>query len=203
MTKPRIPLLLVLGVFTGLSAISCGGGDNPAAPAAKAPDAVASFGESGADAAGLGDINTVNVIQGWTITDGCADGKGIRARLWEARPPLVLTGRFTRIFATRNSLGSLRFRLICIRGYNSCIGADTNPLTGTIWGVGLNAERRPAKPFCRVCTTRATSIRLICPRRADGAIEPQLVEGDDAGLDVSGSSVSEDVDEGLAGFDVE
>ncbi len=74
-----------------------------------------------------------------------------------------------------------------------------------MWGVGLNAERKPAKPFCKPCSTSGVNMRLICPRRADGAFDAQLVEGDGADLDadVSGSSLSEDVDEGLATFEVE
>lgn len=199
--KARIPVLLVLCMFTALGSVSCGGGDNPAAPEAKAPTAATTVGEGSVGASGAGDINTATAIQSWAIQDACSDGRGIQARLWEASG-LRLTGRYTRVLKTRGSLGTLRFRLLCLRGMGSCMGATTNPASSTVWGVGLNAERRPAKAFCKACASNSISMRLICTRRADGSTDAQLVESlDDALADgVSDSSVS---DEGLATFEIE
>jgi hypothetical protein len=184
---------LVLGVCgAGLVAWSCGRQENPVAPAS---DRTAAAPADGAAAASgrLPDVSTVNATQGWTVRDGCSDGKGLTFRLWEAKG-LALTGRATRVFKTKSG-GAPHFNLVCVKGNNDCIGADTNPVTGAVWGVGLYAQKRAAKPFCRVCAAGSVSLTLVCRKAANGAIEPQLVE--DGGLDASGfdlgaSSFSED-----------
>lgn len=199
--KARIPLFLALGVFTALGSVSCGGRDNPAAPEAQAPTG-ATTGEGSAGASGAGDFNTATSTQNWSIQDACSDGKGIRTRLWEAIA-LRLTGRATRIFATRSNLATVRFRLLCVRGTNSCMGATTNPASSLMWGVGLNAERRPAKAFCKPCATNSIAMRLICVRRADGLVDAQLVDALDDSAFADGVSDSSVSDEGLATFETE
>jgi hypothetical protein len=141
------------------------------------------------------DVNAVNATQSWTVQDACNDGRGIRVRLWEAKL-LKLTGRATRIFATRSNLGTLRFRLVCVKGNNSCLGATTNPATGVMWGVGLNAERRPAKAFCKPCSTTGVNFRLLCARGLNGDFATQLVEDAEGPADggLESSAVSDEGD---------
>lgn len=198
MQRRQVPILLVPAVLVGLFAVGCGRDDNPVAPPAPALGPAAA--EGGASSSSLGDVNTATAIQSWTIQDACSDGKGIRTRLWEAIG-LRLTGRATRIFATRSSLGAVRFRLLCVKGTNSCMGATTNPASAAIWGVGLNAERRPAKAFCRACSTTAASFRLTCTQRLDGSLDAQLVEDDLGAAD--GVDAASAIDEGLATFEAE
>lgn len=197
MKKMRIPWLLAVGALT-LSSVRCGtGSENPAALQAPASGVVA--GESGSAAASGLPIDAATATQPWTIQDACSDGKGIRTRLWEANR-LKLTGRVTRTFATRTSLGTLRFRLLCVKGTNSCLGATTNPASALMWGVGYNAERKPALAFCKACSGSGVTMRLVCVRRADGSFGSSLVEdlgGAEPDGDLSASSLS---DEGLADF---
>jgi hypothetical protein len=198
--RKSLAFSVAAGLLAGLITIGCGGSQNPAAPQVAAPPAAAGGDGAASASSRLPEGDAATSVQSWSIQDACSDGKGIRSRLWEAIN-LRLTGRYTRIFSTRSNLGTVRFRLLCVRGTSGCMGATTNPPSATIWGVGLNAERRPAKAFCKPCSGTAVNLRLLCARRLDGGFDSQLVEdefGEDPAGDVAGSSLD---DEGLASFD--
>jgi hypothetical protein len=191
---------LVLILSCSFAAVRCGEDRNPAAPEAAVPNAALGGGTASSASAGAG-VATAMAAQPWTIQDACSDGKGMRVRLWEAIG-LQLTGRYTRIFQTKSNTGTVRFNLLCTKGRSACVGGTTNPVSSTVWGVGLNAEKKAAKPFCRVCSATAANVRLLCPKRVDGGLDLVLEEGDFAS-DLGASSSSDVEDEGTASFDGE
>ena len=120
MKTRRAPLMLAAVAIAALASLRCGQAESPAAP--QEPTAAAVTDDAGAaNASSLPDVDSVAAIQSWSIQDACSDGKGIRARLWEA-VGLRLTGRATRIFTTRSNLGTVRFRLQCVRDLAQEVG---------------------------------------------------------------------------------
>jgi len=179
--KARVPILLILGVFAGLSAISCGGGaknTNPAGPGSAAPATAAAPSTDGdsADLTGGSDVSASGAsIQTWHLKDACVDGRGIRYRLFDMN-----TGARTKQFKIRSG-SSQNLRVLCNTGHKICVGATQDPPHGIQWGVGLDGSGKISAPACATCSSRSKNVTFLCRKKSAGSLD--VFGGDDEDLD--------------------
>ncbi len=179
--KARVPILLILGVFTGLTAISCGGKDaNPAGPGASPPAAASAptTDDDSVDLTGGAEVSASNHISvmPWSLKDACNDGKGIRYKLFD-----IDTGARTKLFKIRSNSSS-NLKVFCFTRDKICVGAAPDGKGGDSWGVGINGDGSPSNPSCAACSSRTKRVTFTCKKK-NVAASSDLFGGGDEFLD--------------------
>ena len=92
----------------------------------------------------------------WTLTDGCADSRGISVRFFDrTRGGYSPSGSSYSI----PSGGTKKLTFSAQRGSQLCIGAQTDPATSSSWCVGFNGDQSPSSSLC--CATVPSSGKLV------------------------------------------
>ena len=175
--KARVPILLILGVLAGLTAISCGGKNaNPAGPAGLPPAEAAAptTGDDSVDLTGGSEVSASSLsIMPWSLKDACSDNLGIRYKLFD-----IASGARTKLLRIRSN-GSSNVRVLCVTGRKICVGATQDPPRGTSWGVGINGDGRANLASCAACSSRTKRVTFLCRKKAAPGLADSFGEDDE------------------------
>ncbi len=179
--KARVPILLILGVFTGLAAMSCGGAknSNPAAPGGSAPAAASAptADDEDVDLTGGAEVSASNhiSIMPWSLKDGCSDNLGIRYKLFD----VTRGGRFrTRLLKIRSN-SSVNIRVACFTRDKICVGATQDPPRGASWGVGINGDGKANLASCAACSSKTKRVTFLCRKKTAAGLADAFGEDDE------------------------
>lgn len=95
----------------------------------------------------------------WILEDGCSDGLGLQARLFDIS--------FDRVYPSNSEVyftdpgDAIDVTIQCPRNAQVCYGASTDPETDFFWGIGLDGLEG-CDDCCEVCTDQEVEFLLTC-----------------------------------------
>ena len=95
----------------------------------------------------------------WVLVDGCNDGLGLQASLFDVT--------HDRVWPSPNQVyladpgGAIDVRIACEVGALICYGAETDPPTDIYWGVGLDGVES-CDDCCEPCDDVLVEWELVC-----------------------------------------
>ena len=104
-------------------------------------------------------------VMDWILYDGCADGLGLQAALFDVTHGRVWPSARGAYYAGPG--GAIDARITCDVGALICYGAETDPPTDIFWGVGLDGQE-PCADCCEPCDDVLVELELVCGPRLLG-----------------------------------